>query len=581
MSGVYQFDDYIASAREALEEGSTDEAMEWVNQALSLSKHLEDEAIAQALHLKAQVLIAEEEYSEAEEALQRSLDMFRRNTEGHVLLGELMLLDGRHEAAASAFELAVEIAPENVHAGSLLIFCYDQLGKHDLAKKRFDKCIELGPDLADSYYHMGICFFREGNPEAKELFEKALSRNPVLSGPHYYLGRMKLAEGDLAAAEAELRTELELNPANSLAELELIRADFLGSPWKEGLELFDKHFPPEDFWDIPALSGCRFHFNYELLNEKFRSFIRAVKTEIPQTPENLFKMARVYRRKSLLGEAVELLKNLIETDKSFRPAYRELAKLYEIQDERGRGCEALEEAAAIFEDAEAYGDLGKAFLSCGRYDDAEEAARKAVSLGPDHAEPHYLLGAILAEKAARPAAPKGLTEEARASLLKALEIDPQSRAARAYLMHLAFGGEKYDECFELAERTLKENPEDRLALSYSGRCFHAVGDFALAEERLTKLLELYPDDQASRGALAEVYRAQRKFKEAVRELEQGIAIPARHPPADFLFRLGQIYLLDLNEPARAQEYLVRFLQAVPPGHPNFDRAKQLLGGRNT
>ena len=429
MSGVYQFDEYMTSAREALEEGNTDTAMDWVNEAISLSKHLEEEAIAQASHLKAQILIAEEEYSEAEEALQKSLDIFPRNVEGHVLLGELMLLDGRYEGAASAFELALEIGPQNVHARSLLIFCYGQQGRQDLAKECFDKCVELEPELADSYYHMGLCLFREGQPEAQELFEKALSKNPVLSGPHYYLGRMKMAEGDLATAHSELRKELELNPANSLAELELIRSYLMSVPWEEAVELFDKHFPDEVRCDIPALRGCHFHFNYELLDEKFRSFIHAVKRELSQTPENLFRVAKVYRYKSQFGEAVELLKKVIEADRSFRAAYGEVAELYGIQDELGRVCEVLEEAAAIFEDGEAYCELSKALFSCGRYSEAEEVVRKAVSLSADEAKPHYLLGAILADKAARAAGEKRLMEDAKASLLKALEIDPHFKLA--------------------------------------------------------------------------------------------------------------------------------------------------------
>ena len=145
-------------------------------------------------------------------------------------------------------------------------------------------------------------------------------------------------------------------------------------------------------------------------------------------------------------------------------------------------------------------------------------------------------------------------------------------------MHVAFEGGEHGRCVELADKTLKENAENRLALLYSGRCFHAMGSFPIAEERLTRLLELYPDDRAGRGALAEVYRAEGKFMEAVEELEQAIAIPGRRPQAEFLLALGEIYLLELNEPTKAREYLLRFLRTVPPGHPSFDRAKELLGG---
>jgi len=578
MSSECQFDDYMASATEALEDANTDTALDWVNQALSLRKHLDDEAIAQAYQLKAEILLAEEEHSEAEEALRKSLELFGRNAEGYVLLGELMLLEDRLEEATSAFESALETAPQNVHAPSLLIFCHAQSGNHAAAKECFDKCIELGPELADAYHHKAICLLTEGNPEANEFFEKALSKDPVLSGPHYYLGKMKIAEGDFAGAEEELQKELELNPANSLAEFQLIRSYLLNVPWPEATEMFDQHFPPEAFCDIPALRSCRFHFNYDLLNEKFGPFIAAVMKELPQTPQNLFHVAKIYRYKSLFGDAVEMLKKVMEADRRFRPAYAELAEVYRTQQELGRACDVLEESVALFGDAEAHCALGRVLFQSRRYSEAEETIRKAVSSGPDLAEPHYLLGAVLAEFATRRAGSEDMFVEAEESLQTASAIDPHHKPTKTYLMHVTFQQKKYDECLQLAQKVLSENAEDQAALSYSGRCFQATGELAQAEEQFTKLVELYPDDQAGRGMLAEAYHAQGKSDQAAEQLEQAIAIPGRRPPPNLLFRLGEIYLLHLNEPAKAREHLIHFLQTAPPGHPNFDRAKELLAG---
>ena len=578
MSSAYQFDEFMASAKAALEEGSTETAKEWVNRALSLRKHVEEEAIARAHDLKARILVAEEEYSEAAEVLQKSLDMFWRNAEGHELLAELMILDGRYGEAVSALETAVEMSPRNVDALSVLIFCRGECGENEAARICFEKCVGIDADFAESYYHMGICLLHEGSTEAAKFFEEALSRNPVLSGPHYYLGRMKMDEGDLAAAERELRMELELNPANSLAEFQLIRLHLLRVPWREAAELFDRYFPPEAFCGIPALKVCRFHFNYESLNENLEPWIDAVRTELPQTPGSLFHIAKVYRYKAMFGEAVETLKKAIETDKELRPAYRELAEIYRAQDDFARASEVLGEETTVFGDAEAYCELGKALISCGRYSEAEEAGRKAVSLEPGRAEAHYLLGFVLANMATRGPGSENIVQEARKCLSRALEIDPRHAAARAYLMRVVFQEGKYAECLQMAENVLKENPQDRLALWHSGRCFRATGELARAEERLLRLVELYPDDREGRGELAEVYRAQKRFKEAAEELEQAIAIPGRRPPPDLLFRLGEIYMTDLKQPARARVYFFHFLQTAPPGHPKYDLAKRLLGG---
>jgi tetratricopeptide (TPR) repeat protein len=576
MGGPYQFEDYMTSARDALREGNTDVAMDWVDQALSLSKHTDEEGIARAHLLKAKILAAEEEYAEAEATLQKSLDMFWRSAEAHVLLGELLLLDGRKEEAASALESALEVSPENADAISLLIFSYGQLERFDLAKRCFDRCGEVAPELAESFYHMGVCLFREGEEGAKELFEKALSRNPVLSGPHYYLARKKIDEGDFPGAEDELTKELELNPANSLAELQLVRSYLLRVEWQEAVELFDGDFPEEVFCDIPALKSCHFHFNYEVFEEKFRPFIQNLMKELPQTPQNLFHVAKIHRYKSLYGEALEFLKKVIESEKEFREAYTEMADLYRVQDEMGWACEVLEEAAALFGDGEAYCKLGRGLIGCGRFSEAEEVIRRAVSLRPEGPEGHYLLGAVLAETASRGSNAEDRMQEAKTSLRRALDLDPGYAEARRYLMYVAHASKEFAECIALAEKALNENAEDPLALSYAGRAYHAMGDPARAEERFSRLVELFPDDQKARSMLAEVYRDQEKFKEAAEELEQAIAVPGRRPAAELFLQLGEVYLFGLSERSKGREYLVRFLQAAPPGHPDADRAKDLL-----
>lgn len=579
MNPLEPFQEHLSKARDALEQGDTIVAAESVERALSMKKQLDEERIAEATQLQARICIADEEYEEAEELLRNSLGLGSGRAEGRVLLGELMLLEDRLDEATELLRSALEISPENRDALCLLIFCHAKCGDHDSAHDCFSRCVQLDSERADAYHHMGICCLCEAVSDARTHFEKAIASDPVLSGPHYYLGAMALSEDDLRFAEEHLRRELELNPANSLAELQLIRLYLLRAPWPEAVSLFDAHYPPELFCDIPVLKRCRFHFNYDVLDERFQPFLNAVLKELPQTPENLFHVAKIYRLKSLFGDAVEVLKKILEADRLFRPAYAELADLYRAQDELSRACALLEEGVQLFGDAESLCAFARMLFQSGRFTEAEEAARKAVSLGPDLAEPHYLLGAVLAEFATRRSGSEAAFEEAEASLKQALAIDPNHEPSRAYLMHVTLQREKYPECLELARETLAGNPQDRAALSYAGRCYQATGDLASAEEHFVKLTEHHPENLSGRELLADVYSARGKFKQAAEELEQAIAIAGRNPQPSLLFRLGETYLLHLNEPAKARDVLIRFLQTAPPGHPDFDRAREFLSIR--
>lgn len=580
MNPLEQFEEHLSKARDALDQGDTIVASECVDRALSMRKQLDKERIAEATQLQARIRIADEEYEEAEELLRNSIELHSDNAEARVLLGELMLLEDRLDEATEVLRSALDISPENMDAFSLLIFCHARSGDHASAHECFDRCVQLDSERSDPYHHNGVCCLCEGVSDAGTYFEKAIVQNPVLSGPHYYLGAIAIAENDLVAAEEHLRKELELNPANSLAECQLIRLYLVRAPWPEAASFFDAHYPPELFCDIPVLTKCRFHFNYDVLDERFQPFLDAVLRELPQTPENLFHVAKMYRLKSLFGDAVEVLKKILEADRLFRPAYAELADLYRVQDELSRACAVLEEGVQLFGDAESLCAFARMLFQSGRFTEAEEAARKAASLGPNVAEPHYLLGAVLAEFATRRSGSEAVFEEAERSLKQALVIDPHHEPSRAYLMHVALQQEKHPECLELSRKVLTENPQDRAALSYAGRCHQATGELASAEEHLVKLIEYHPDDLPGRALLADVYYARSKFKEAAEELEQAIAIAGRRPQPGLLFRLGETYLLHLNEPAKARDVLIRFLQTAPPGHPDFDRAKELLSGHS-
>jgi tetratricopeptide (TPR) repeat protein len=68
----------------------------------------------------------------------------------------------------------------------------------------------------------GIAAYTAGQREAaRSAFEHAVREYPKLALPHLYLARIAREDGDFAAAGAELRTAVELDPASAEAQREL------------------------------------------------------------------------------------------------------------------------------------------------------------------------------------------------------------------------------------------------------------------------------------------------------------------------------------------------------------------------
>jgi DNA-binding winged helix-turn-helix (wHTH) protein/tetratricopeptide (TPR) repeat protein len=98
----------------------------------------------------------------------------------------------------------------NVHAHTVLGFCYLWHGEHDLARRCFDQAVALNPYNPIRLEDCATAWMFMGNVErARALMDKALELNPVPDDDvHEDLGRLFLLEGKPEAAHQELESLL-------------------------------------------------------------------------------------------------------------------------------------------------------------------------------------------------------------------------------------------------------------------------------------------------------------------------------------------------------------------------------------
>ena len=144
-------------------------------------------------------------------------------------------------------------------------------------------------------------------------------------------------------------------------------------------------------------------------------------------------------------------------------------------------------------------------------DEAEAEARALISLAPDRAYGHALLGFIGYER--------GTLREAVRSLKTAMELDPTDADAHFFLGISLIAAGQHDEAYRLSQRVLGVDPHSALAGMLAGVTTWFVGRPAEGLESQERSLELEPESFIHRWTLAYHYLLVGRTADAARQAE--------------------------------------------------------------
>ncbi|MFW9926910.1 MAG: tetratricopeptide repeat protein [Candidatus Thorarchaeota archaeon] len=83
---------------------------------------------------------------EAEDAIERSLDIDTSNSWTWSIWGDLLRQEGRTVESVRAYRMAIELDPENEHALRQLVFYYDAQKSHPEALSLLESLIPISPE---------------------------------------------------------------------------------------------------------------------------------------------------------------------------------------------------------------------------------------------------------------------------------------------------------------------------------------------------------------------------------------------------------------------------------------------------
>jgi tetratricopeptide (TPR) repeat protein len=151
-------------------------------------------------------------------------------------------------------------------------------------------------------------------------------------------------------------------------------------------------------------------------------------------------------------------------------------------------------------------DWGDLFLEKYNAPDARSAYEDALKVNPKAAPAHLGIAKVLSNRN---------LQAARASLKKALDINPKLVAAIDYDAELSLLTGEYDEALKKLDRSLKINPNSLSSLGLRAVAFHLQGEEQRRDAEIARLLQINPNYSEVYYRLGEADARRYLFKESV------------------------------------------------------------------
>jgi tetratricopeptide (TPR) repeat protein len=334
--------------------------------------------------------------------------------------GSLLLNQKKMREAVPVLTSAVQLRPEYLAARLKLAEALLESGQSDEAAKAYQTLVQQYPDSAEAHYGMGRIYARRQEfAAAAQSYGEACKMFPTYGAAHYALAMVYRQLGQKDKAQEQLRI----------------------------YERNKNIVPP--------------------VEDPLRDEMRALDSSAVSYVERGVFLDQVGRTE----DAIRATERAVELDPKLVLAHTNLISLYgrtgnlEKAEQHYRAVMALNPEQF----PKAHYDYGLLLMARGRFQEAEEAFRRATQIDPSYAEAHNNLGYLLERQ--------GKLPEALAEYRKALESKPDYRRAHFNLGRVLVNQQKYQEGIEQLSQTL--TPEDEHTPTYLyalGAAYGRVGD---------------------------------------------------------------------------------------------------------
>ena len=420
-------------------------------------------------------------------------------------------LSGLESAVASQLgEMQRLLAAQTANAVSYgdLGQAYLAYGFNDAAADCFRNASRLDSQSFRWPYLLGAAQQAAGHlDEAAAAFGQAMTLSvvPAAAAANFHLGEIRLLQGRLDDADAALRKALAF-PATAaaahsmLGQVALARRDFRAAA--EHLEAALAAVPDASRLHVPLAMAYRGQGDRAKAEEHLAK-AGAVGLRVPDPLLDGVANLRV-------GERVAVMRGRVAAQAGrYQDAAQEFRRALTVRPES----------------VEARVNLGSVLSSAGDRSGAMEQLREALRLDPGNFTAHFNLGALLAEGSA--------PEEARAHLEAAVAGRPDDAEARRLLAKVLRGGGQLPAALAQYRKAVELAPGDEAARLGEAETLVRLGRYGEARRRLDEALGLMPASGLLAHAQARLLAAcpDLSVRDGERALKLALAVWQAQPAA--------------------------------------------------
>ena len=423
------------------------------------------------------------------------------------LLGDAYTQAHDYGKAEKAYRKAVDLDPSEL--GHLRGLGQTLLSeeKYSDALSVYQKLADLMPDDADVYLRMAQIY--------RELRELDKAEESIVKARQYAPGTVEVMYNEAMIYEAQGRFEDAIRVLSDAITGVKTQSTVLPSRRRELAILYQQ------------LGGLyRDTNNYQAAIYSFQ--------ELGHLGDDEDRRARIlimetYRQAKDLPKALQTGKEALAkypTDAAVRATYALLLGENQQADDGAKLLQANLKGTAA--DRELYLNISQIYERSRRYQEAEEAARKAEALPGEPRENEmtwFLLGAIYERQKQY--------DKAEEQFKKVLVVNPKNAEALNYYGYmLADRGVRLEEARDMIQRALDQEPYNGAYLDSLGWTYYKQNKIEDAEAALRKAAEREPHDPTIRTHLGDVYAKQGRMDLAAAEWEKSLGEWRRSLPAD-------------------------------------------------
>lgn len=399
----------------------------------------------------AMILHAYQLYDAAARAYSRARALDSHNFDWAYLGGASEMAQGRFDAAAQCFEIALRIRPGDVVTELRLADSLAAVAKWDEARLHYQNILDKRADCPQAWYG---------------------------------LGRVQAAQGDHAAALRSYDKACRLFPSYGIAQFALaqeLRLSGNKAAMQDHLAMYSKDATAEPPLDDP-------------LFKRIRELNLGVQAHLQRGAE--------LDRAGRLDEAILENEAALAADPRSEQVHINLISLYGRTGDAVKAKLHFEAAVALNPGrSDAWYNYGVLLFHAQDYVAAEKAFRRALEINPDYAEAHAHLGAIYEQQAR--------LDEAAKEFQNAIAERPDYPLARFHLGRILVNKQNYDQAIQQFLKAL--TPEDDQAAVY---LYALAGTYARTGERSLALayLERARDAAVAHGQIQMLKSIDRDLK---------------------------------------------------------------------